>query len=174
LLRVTVSKDGSRHDFACGRPSRRFGAGQSACAKPPQDEGRGRVDMIRTSETLDWFSGSSAAFAGAAGITAAPGTAPGIKVLDEFIDCARLVADFRYVVKRKIRPAARIHRISFGDSGMAADPGWTAMPRNFARSTDDPGSSRRCPSRRRIVRRVGRNDRRPGSAPGGSGCFTHL
>jgi len=36
LLRVTVSKDGSGHDFACGRPSRR-----RALRKARASSGRG-------------------------------------------------------------------------------------------------------------------------------------
>ena len=33
-----VSKDGCERNRANGHPSRRFGTGQMACAKPPQDE----------------------------------------------------------------------------------------------------------------------------------------
>ena len=48
LLRVTVSKDGVKHDSARRRPSRRRALKERA---PPQDEDHGRADMIRTMET---------------------------------------------------------------------------------------------------------------------------
>src|SRR2546421_8167760 len=53
LLRVTVSKDGSGRDLACGRPSRRRALRKRA---PPQDEDYGCADMIPTSETLHYIS----------------------------------------------------------------------------------------------------------------------
>src|SRR5438105_9769763 len=53
LLRVTVSKDGSGRDLACGRPSRRRALRKRA---PPQDEDYGCADMIPTSETPHYCS----------------------------------------------------------------------------------------------------------------------
>src|SRR2546421_7721014 len=53
LLRVTVSKDGSGRDLACGRPSRRRALRKRA---PPQDEDYGCADMIPTSETRHYSS----------------------------------------------------------------------------------------------------------------------
>src|SRR5262245_44132674 len=44
------------------------------------------------------------------------GRGPGVRVRDAFIDCARLVADFRDIVKRKMQWWAKIQQISLGAS----------------------------------------------------------
>src|SRR5216683_948920 len=48
------------------------------------------------------------------------GGRPEVRVLHAFIDCARIVADFRYIVKRKMRRRRRFVESSFGNSRIGA------------------------------------------------------
>jgi hypothetical protein len=50
-----------------------------------------------------------------------------IAVRNEFVDCALLVADFRYIVKRKMRATTKIQEIPFGARGIATISAWLGI-----------------------------------------------